>query len=287
MRRTVLLLCFFLALAAPLFAQDDTQIMPADNAVSGWKKVEAPRRFTHADLYGYIDGGAELFLEFGFEQLTVQKYRNGGNDVTVEAYRMTDSPAALGVYLMKAGKETPLPSFKERHTANKYQLMFCRNRYFVIINNLSGSEAVAPAKAAFAASVAAKLAPASPVAGLDALPRQGLIRGSARLVRGPYGLQSVFTLGEGDILQLERKVTATCGDYKTADGSYSLILASYPDAAHAKRAFDYLKKNLDQYLTIVDQRPDGFVFEDYAKKFGVAAVSGRTLQVKVKLGKRP
>ena len=31
-----------------------------DNFVAGWKKSDPPKRFTEADLYGYIDGGAEL-----------------------------------------------------------------------------------------------------------------------------------------------------------------------------------------------------------------------------------
>src|SRR5512146_1704116 len=79
----------------------ETQILPADGFAGGWKKAEAPKRFTQADLYGYIDGGAELFLEYGFEQLTVQKYRNGADEFTVEAYRMTDPAAATGIYLMK------------------------------------------------------------------------------------------------------------------------------------------------------------------------------------------
>jgi len=33
--------------------------------------------YTEADLYGYIDGGAGVVLEFGFEQLTQQKYTKG------------------------------------------------------------------------------------------------------------------------------------------------------------------------------------------------------------------
>ncbi len=276
-----------LFIPASSFAADDTTVLPPDGGVAGWKKVDAPKRFTQADLYGYIDGGAELFLEYGFEQLTVQKYRNGADDVTVEAYRMTDPAAAGGIYLMKAGKETPAPGFRERHTANRYQLLFCRNRYFVIVNNLSGKEALAPVQVTFASYIAGKLPAASPLTDLQIRPREGLVPGSARLVRGAYGLQAVYTLGEGDILLLERKLTAATGDYKSAKGNYTLIVASYPDAALARRAFEHLQKNLDRYLKVVDQKPDRFVFEDYAKKFGVVTVAGKRLEARVKLAARP
>jgi hypothetical protein len=268
-------------------APDDASLLPPDNFLGAWKKVDPPKRFTQANLYGYIDGGAELFLEYGFERLTVQKYRNGADELTVEAYRMTDPAAAAGIYLMKAGKETPATGFKERHTANRYQLMFCRNRYYVVVNNLSGREALAPVQVNVASYIAPKLPSASPIAELQALPREGLVPGSARLVRGAYALQSVYTLGDGDILSLGHKLTAVTGDYTSAKGTYTLIVATYSDPARAKRAFAHLQKNLDRYLKVVDQKPDRFVFEDYSKKYGVVSVVGKRLEARVKLAQKP
>jgi hypothetical protein len=289
MKRIVLTACLLglLLPVAPAPAADDTALLPPDGFLGGWKKIDASKRFAQADLYGYIDGGAELFLEYGFEQLTVQKYRKGADEFAVEAYRMVDPPAAMGVYMMKAGKETPVVGFKERHTANKYQLMFSRANFFVIVNNLSGSQALADVQVKFASYVASKLPPTSPVVELQVLPRAGMVPGSARLVRGAYGLQAVYTLGDGDILLLERKLTAATADYKSPKGAYTLILATYPDPAHAKRAFDHLAKNLDRYLKIVDQKPNRFVFEDYSKKYGVVSVVGRRLEARVKLAQKP
>jgi hypothetical protein len=287
-RISLVLTLFSLVLAAgPAIAADDTAILPPDGFLGAWKKVDAPKRFAQANLYGYIDGGAELFLEYGFEELTVQKYRKGADQFTVEAYRMTDGPAAAGVYMMKAGKETPAAGFKERHTANKYQLMLMRNRYFIVVNNLSGSDALAAVQVKFASYIASKLPPASPIVELQTLPREGMVPGSARLVRGAYGLQAVYTLGEGDILLLERKLTAATADYTSPKGAYTLILATYSDPAQARRAFDYLKKNLDRYLKIIDQKPDRLVFEDYSKKYGFVSVVGKRLEARVKLAQRP
>lgn len=104
-----------LAAAAPRQAArptGDAALTPSESAAPGWKKVENLRVFSREDLYGYIDGGAELFLELGFDQLTLQKYRNGASEFAVEIYRMTDPAAATGIYLMKCGKETRDPAFK-------------------------------------------------------------------------------------------------------------------------------------------------------------------------------
>ena len=55
----------------------DAALMPADGAVGAFAKSAPMKVFTSADLYGHINGGAEAFLEIGFEQLTVQKYKTG------------------------------------------------------------------------------------------------------------------------------------------------------------------------------------------------------------------
>jgi hypothetical protein len=268
-------------------AAGEGALLPADAAVPGWKKTENPRVFTQADLYGYIDGGAELFLEFGFESLTLQKYRNGGSEVAVEIYRMADPTAAAGIYLMKRGKETPDASFKERHTLNRHQLMFQRHRYYVTINNLSGSDKMGPELLRFGSQVAAKLPAPVPASELKALPPAGLVPGSERLFRGPFGLQALYTLGDGDILQLGGRVTGAAADYKTAAGGYTLLLVDYPDAAAAKKAFAHLQQNLDQYLKPSEKTATRLVFKDYESKFGVATLTGRRLEIRLHLVTSP
>ena len=226
----------------------DTALMPSEAAVPGWKKAENLRVFTRADLYGYIDGGAELFLELGFDQLTLQKYRNGSNEFAVEIYRMTDPAAATGIYLMKRGKESPDAAFKARHTINRHQLMFVRDRYYVTVNNLSGADQMQASLIAFGSVVTATLPADRLPAELKALPLQALVPGSERLVRGPFGLQTLYTLGEDDILLLGGKIVAVAGDYKDGAAKTALVVVIYPNVAAAKKAFVNVQANLDKYL---------------------------------------
>jgi len=263
----------------------DSPLLPADAAVPGWKRVDNLRVFTKADLYGYIDGGAEVFFEFGFDSLTLQKYRNGANEVAVEVYRMTDAAAATGIYLMKRGKETPDASFKERHTLNRHQLMFQRNRYYVTINNLSGADKIGPELLKFGTLVAGKLPPAVPAAELKHLPPAGMVPASERLFRGPFALQALFTLGEGDILQLGNRLTGVAANYNAAGGAHTLLLVDYPDAAAARKAFAHLQQNLDQYLKPTERTAARLVFKDYESKFGVVTVTGRRMEIRLHLAK--
>jgi hypothetical protein len=290
MMRTCALLAGLLAVAAGQAGRPtgDAALTPADAAVPGWTKVDNLRVLTRADLYGYIDGGAELFLEFGFDQLTLQKYRRGGSEFAVEIYRMTDAGAATGIYLLKCGRETRDASFKERHTINRHQLMFVRERYYVTVNNLTGADRMSADLVAFGSAVAAKLPPDRVPVELKALPAQGMVAGSERLVRGPYGLQSLYTLGDGDILRLGGTLAAVAANYRDASGSTStVILVNYPDAAAAKQAFAGLQQNLDRYLKPVSTTAARIVFKDYENKFGVISLSARQIEVRLHLATAP
>jgi hypothetical protein len=269
--------------AAQAQSTGDRGLLPEGAAVAGWTKGGAPRVFTSADLYGYIDGGAELFFEFGFDQLTLQKYRKGPQEVAVEIYRMTDPVAAAGTYYMKRGKETPDAGFRERHTVSRHQLIFQRHRYYVTVNNLGGGDGLVPDLVRFGRAVAARLPVNVPPAELERLPAAGRVAGSERLFRGPVALQSLFTLGDGDILQQKGRITGVAADYKDQAGASTLLVVQYPTTTAARQAMVFLQKNLDKYLERVSATPERLIFRDYEKKFGAATVKGTRLEVRLHL----
>jgi hypothetical protein len=273
-----------LLLAAPPNTQD---LLPPNGFLGKWQKSRVARVFHAADLYGHIDGGAELFLEFGFEELVVQDYKSGSDELSLELYRMTDPVAARGIYLMKAGpqssKQLPFP-----HTFSPFQLLFARDRYLVILNNLEGRQEKEPEMIELARHLAARL-PDAPglTSSVPSLPPDGLVSGSLRLIRGPYALQSVFTLGPGNILSLAPGQTAASGDYDLGGKTSTLITCDYPTAAAAQRAFDYLTGHLDSYLKPVSKRDGRLVFQDYASEYGLIVLSGSRLEISVHLKQSP
>jgi hypothetical protein len=289
MTRLLLPLCIVLSAVSAGQAADtpDMAILPSNGFLNTWNRADNHRVFTAGDLYGHIDGGAEIFLEFGFEQLTLQRYAAAptkGDDqaaggLQVEIYRMTDPIAATGIYLMNCGQESRDPAFAERHSASKYQLIFKRDRYYVVLGNTAGNQAFQTTMRDFARYIAARLPAEQPTKITGLLPKDGLIESSVRLIRGPYALQSVFTLGDGDILQLGRKLTAVSGSYRGANGTHSLILADYPTATAAEKAFDHLRKNLDKHLTAQENSEHRLVFKDYDNKFGSVSVTGKRIAI--------
>jgi hypothetical protein len=265
-------------------AAAQAQVLPGDGFASGWKKSAATRTFISQDLFNHIDGGAELFLEFGFARLLVQAYGNGSSELTAAVYEMESATSALGIYLMKMGQETPFPEISVRNSSEDAQLTVLKGRYFIQIDNFGDKPAPRGAAVALANAVLAKIPDEKPLPILEALPADGRIAGSERLIRGPYGLQPYFTFGEGDVLSLGGKIYAALAEYAAVDGSkYNRLLIRYPDVTAAATALEYLRANLDSYLKITASDAAGFSFVDYQKKIGVISRAGDVLDIRFKM----
>ncbi|MGD1146629.1 MAG: DUF6599 family protein [Thermoanaerobaculaceae bacterium] len=279
-------------LAARAFASGDASLFPSSGSLKGWNPEGPAKVFAGSGLYGHIDGGAEIFFEFGFEELTVQRYSNGRGSIDVEIYRMTDPTAALGIYLQRCGNRCEEPvihrGFPTYTSWGRTQFMASQNRFLVIITADSGDQRTVTALSAFASDVARRLPPGRPPDPGDRLP-PGSVTGSVRVIRGPLALQAIITLGEGDVLQLRSTVTAIAADYATASGqpACTLILVDYPDQAAAITAFAHLRGNLDPEIRVLGGDEQAFVFRDYGGKFGSAVVTDRRLTLRLNLQTEP
>lgn len=262
-------------------------LLPPDG-FGGWTTAGPPEIFTGADLYGHIDGGAEVFLELGFEELAVQDYNRDEEELTVELYRMSDQAAATGVYLLKQGRPTPDSSISAVNTVNRYQIQLHRGPDYVVITNASGSDEAAAAMASFARYIADRLPEEKALHLFAVLPTEGRVPESERVIRGPFTLQAITTLGEGDVLELGGGVTAVAADYETGDGTtITRIVAVYPRPADAQSALRHLERNLDSYLTVVTSGARRLVWRDNAGRFGVASIDGSRLDLTLDLAKQP
>ena len=264
-------------------------VLPGDGFSPGWEREGKPSVFIKADLFNHIDGGADLFIEFGFERVIVQHYARGPAEIAIEIYEMTGPEAALGIYLMKCGQESPLAGIAARNSSETAQFTIFKGRYFIQVNNFPKDEGAVPGMLALAKVILGQVADERPVPRLMALlPAEKKIAGSERLIRGPIALQPFFTFGEGDIFRQGGTIFGALAEYDEGSGSKSSrFVVEYPSAEGALEAFRGLKANLDPYLKIVDSNATAFVFQDFKSRFGLVRISGARVEALFNLSTRP
>ncbi len=262
--------------------------IPPGGFTPGWEKSEGLREFPGSRLFDYIDGGAELFLEFGFKRLSLQRYKKGEDELLLEIYEMESPEAALGIYLMKCGGETPIKGVDARNSGEPAQFTILKGRSFIHINNSSGREKLLPVMVELTRRALIGIPDERAANLVGRLPGQGLKPGSACLFRGPVGLQAFYTLGEGDILDQRGILFGVAGSYEDPQsGHFTLILIDYPDDIRAMAAYQNLAGHLDPYLRVLKTDEKGLVFEDFQKKFGTISLRGARLELKVGLSSKP
>ena len=66
--------------------------------LDGWSQPDTPQLYSPENLYEFIDGAADLYLSYEFQEVSVADYRGAGKAaVTVEIYRHSTPTQAFGI----------------------------------------------------------------------------------------------------------------------------------------------------------------------------------------------
>lgn len=135
----VIIVAFFLV-APSIRAEDLTWILPTNEELKTLKTSDDPQMAAGPELFQLINGGAELFHEYGFKQAILQDYTFGdGNILSLEVYEMASSFDAYGIFTMRGGTEGNSAPFGHEGLLASYYTCFWKGTYFVTITGMTQS----------------------------------------------------------------------------------------------------------------------------------------------------
>ena len=120
-----------------------TAFLSAFCIIAGFSQIEVKRErtFTGAALYGFMNGGADLYYEYGFKELVSREIIYKGEEFTVDVYTMATPLDAFGIYSIHAYKCLRADSLGKFDCLSKYQLQAVDGNNYVSIVFPSGSNA--------------------------------------------------------------------------------------------------------------------------------------------------
>ncbi|MBK8476921.1 MAG: hypothetical protein IPL39_11625 [Opitutaceae bacterium] len=191
-------LCAALATTPALRAADGDALLALLarlEPAAGWTAPEPARVAVGDGLFDLIDGGAELYHEFGFRQAASWQLETKARaSIQVELYEMADAPAAYGEWsLMQSGKFTP-GRLGQGSLRFGYYLAFWSGPYFASVTGAQADAATQAEVDRLGAQLAALLPPSGELpAWFTRLPAQDLQE--RKYFRGRIGLSNI-PLGE-------------------------------------------------------------------------------------------
>jgi hypothetical protein len=221
--------------------------------------------FAAKSLYEYMNGGAEIFLEYGFDRGCVAEYTNGDKKLVVELFKMKTADAAYGLYTMSnyssTVEEQRSKAYKIEKPEQKVSKDLKGENY-----NLIGDTAVEFFKAniygriaidgedrftlmSFANKIMSQIPKqASRPKAMTNLPTLDRIPGSERYAVGLVGMTQILDLQKGDIYGIQSGVQIVAGEFRLSPGVYySMLVICYRNETIADDKYKSLKDMFNKW----------------------------------------
>ncbi len=192
--------------------------------IAGWKKSGEIQTFIPKNLYEYINGAADLYFAYDFQELKVAEYQNQKKgSVTVDVYRHRTPLYAFGIYSQERLPEANFLDIGIQGYYEKGFLNFLTGPYYVKLSAINTGPEDQEVLVAFAKRTAENLGPKGSFPSiLSAFPAEGKQKHSEKFIAknflGYAFLHSAFTADyelqakKFKLFVIERKNKNECKD---------------------------------------------------------------------------
>ncbi len=202
--------------------------------------VSGERQFYSSNLYEYIDGAADAFLQDDLVAMVHQEYKTPQADVTVDIYDMGKPLNAFGMYAAERSPSYHFVPIGAEGYVSDFIVNFFQAEYYVKLSGFSDKPNSSPDLDRFAQAVSQKIGVGrSMPEALTLLPPQGLLPHTEKFVkRAPLGHEILSPAIEGSY-SLE-------GSEGAAGKPTTLLISKAPGPAGAVQRVNRLRDYFSQ-----------------------------------------
>lgn len=220
-----------------LNGQELRQLLPSVEDLPGWKLNQQPAVYNGDGLFELIDGGADIYLEYGFTRVVSAQYADPSqNIILIEIYEMNDSAAAYGIFSLSQGKTGWKKAYGTDAAETADYISFWKSRYYVIVSWLSRQTRDTEIFTKVAGVIAGKIVPGSDYPPIVTSYGLALHAGNTIYFRGNLGLSNFYYIDYKDVFQINEGIAAS------ADGVYKVVIA-YDDPEKATEVMQSAKQS--------------------------------------------
>ena len=212
-----------------------TALLPAESQAAGWRMSGEPRVFMAENLWEYIDGGAEGYLVYKFQDVVTVDYEttDGSLQAVLDIYRMADRLCGFGIYSSERAARVDRIALGSEGYVTENAAYFWQGPYYVKVTAFEEGFGEKLKDLAQAVSTGLDAEPGNP-AELAAFPAERLVDGSQR-----YLAQDV--LGHSE---LKNGFTA---DYELDGKEFKLFFILHDNPQDASRSYQAYRQFQQKY----------------------------------------
>jgi len=208
--------------------------LPGDSDLPGWTPVGEARTYDEENLFDLVNGQADAYFAYGFEQVVTRRYENAdGVELDVQVWQLARPADAYGLFTASRGG-TAVAVGDGGDADPGRRIVFWQNRYYV---QAFARRPVADAQLQEVAQTVAVALPETPSGEIPdlvaRLPADGLLPDSVLFFHQEISIQDIIWLGGENLLGLGPETDGVLAQYQREDSRGWLLLVQYPDAAGA------------------------------------------------------
>ena len=235
--------------AEPAALSPLTGAFPGAGAIAGWTTDGDVETYDSETIFSLVDGQADSFFVYGFEQVAVQRYKNAEDVVLdVQIWQMIDDEGSFGLFSASVAG-APVDVGNEGDADPGRRLAFWQDRYVAWLfarQEIPDADLQSFGEAISAALPAGGERPAL----VDRLPADGMVPCSGIFFHQALSIQDTVWLGSENVLGLSPDTDGVVAWYEIDGAMVRLLVVEYPDIEPAAAAGEALEHGgIDDLVT--------------------------------------
>lgn len=225
-----------------------SSLLPQKSEIKNWSPSDTAQIYVGGDLFTFINGGADIYHEYGFNRVITQEFGSSDNQhsINVEIYEMNDPASAFGIYTFKIGNKGKKLSIGQDALLQNYYLNFWKGKYLIILTGFDSEKATTDGLITLAEAISGKIKKTGSKPELiqllpeEILPEENFPNLQLKYLKGNLALFNQYQFDTENIFGLREGVI---GNYK----NFRIFIFEYEDEQESKNyyltALNKIKQN--------------------------------------------
>jgi len=226
------------------------------------------------ELYDYINGGAELYLNYGFKKLAKRIYKVGeDNDIKAEIFDLGAPKNAYGVF--SYAKQENNIGIGQGAQYIGGSLIFWQDRYYVSVFAREETEETKQLVRQIGKMISDAIGKTGQLPAIfHAIPEESLVKESTFYFHHHAWQNKFQFVSNENIFNITDEVDALLNQYGEPESRYYLLMIDYPDKKAAQNAYKKATKALNKKL-----RQEPFIQDEDGLYLGCKVIDNLLLYV--------
>ncbi|MDX9905786.1 MAG: hypothetical protein RBS55_04265 [Bacteroidales bacterium] len=236
---------FLFCSAIHLQGQNLADLLPSQDELPGWT-LQSQTVMNGDELYMLINGGADIYHEYGFSRVASALFSDPGqNVIRAEIYEMIDEGAAYGVYSINHIKASWTGEFGKQSTVSDDFIAFWKSRYYVILSWKSKKNGGKPLLGQLAAIIDGEISTSGDIPGILKLCSAQAGTSNKVYLRGNLGLSNFYYIDYRNPFNFKEAMAFSREDYHVILLEYTNSTESFENMQSARQSLSENKRFTD------------------------------------------